>query len=281
MQPITLYLRLMRFDKPIGILLLLWPTLWALWLASNGHPNKSILIIFMVGVIIMRAAGCIMNDIADRRLDGHVSRTASRPIASGEIPVKNALLLFAILMVMAFGLVLMCNRLTITLAFVGAALATVYPFLKRITHLPQLGLGLAFSWSVPMAFAAQTNSIPNEAWLLFATACSWPIIYDTFYAMADRQDDIKIGIKSTAILFGKHDRLLTAILQLFFISMLFFIGRLFALDIFFNIGLLAAASLFVYQQHLIKFRHPADCFSAFLNNNWVGFIIFVGIMLSL
>ncbi len=272
------YLRLMRFHRPIGILLLLWPTLWALWLASAGHPNLSVLVIFITGVIIMRAAGCIINDVADRHVDGHVKRTATRPIASGEVSVRNALILFAILLSLAFVLVLMCNRLTIELAFVGAALATIYPFLKRITHLPQFGLGLAFSWGVPMAFAAQTNQVPAEAWLIFVTACLWPVIYDTFYAMADKNDDIKIGVKSTAILFGRYDQVVTFILQLFFLAMLIIVGNVFMLGEFYFVGLAIVTVLFIYQQNLIKLRNPADCFKAFLNNNWVGLVIFIGIV---
>jgi 4-hydroxybenzoate polyprenyltransferase len=275
------YLRLMRFHKPIGILLLLWPTLWALWLASAGHPDKSILAIFVAGVIIMRAAGCIINDIADRHVDGYVARTAARPIASGEISVRNALILFVILMTCAFVLVLQCNRLTIELAFVGAALASVYPFLKRITHLPQLGLGLAFSWCVPMAFAAQMNSVSSDAWILFVTAAIWPVIYDTFYAMADRVDDVKIGVKSTAILFGKYDLVITFLLQLFFMAMLVVVGNVFALSEFYFVSIAIVSLLFIYQQQLIKTREPLACFAAFLNNNWVGLIIFIGIVLGI
>jgi len=275
------FLRLMRFHQPIGILLLLWPMLWALCLASAGHPDESILIIFILGVVVMRAAGCIINDIADRHVDGYVQRTALRPLASGAISLKSALFLFAALMCVAFSLVLMCNVLTIKLAFVGAALASIYPYLKRITNLPQLGLGLAFSWSIPMVFAAQTNHVPVEAWLLFATACYWPVIYDTFYAMADREDDIKVGIKSTAILFGNRDRLLTAMLQIIFVNMLIWVGYVFALSIFYYISLLIVSLLFIYQQKLIRRRLPQDCFAAFLNNNWVGLVILIGIILGL
>lgn len=281
LKQLSPYLRLMRFHRPIGILLLLWPTLWALWLAGAGHPDFSVLLIFIAGVVIMRAAGCIINDIADRQVDSHVRRTADRPIASGVISMQSALILFIILLSLAFALVLMCNRLTIALAFVGAVLATVYPFLKRMTHLPQLGLGLAFSWGVPMAFAAQTNRVPAEAWLLFIAACSWPVIYDTFYAMADRDDDVKIGVKSTAILFGRYDQVITFLLQLFFIVMLIRVGNVFALDEFYFVGLAVSSLFFIYQQHLIKLRKPADCFKAFLNNNWVGLVVFIGIALGI
>ena len=281
MKRLSPYWRLMRFDKPIGILLLLWPTLWALWLAGKGNPDKSVLLIFVAGVILMRAAGCIINDFADRHIDGYVKRTASRPLASGELATKSALILFVILMTFAFILVLHCNLLTIELAFVGAALATVYPFLKRVTHLPQLGLGAAFGWGVPMAFAAQTNSVPVEAWLLYAAACAWPVIYDTFYAMADREDDVKVGVKSTAILFGHYDRALTALLQLVFITLLVIVGHVFELKVVFDVGLVVVALLFFYQQQLIKLRKPADCFAAFLNNNWVGLVVFMFVILSI
>jgi 4-hydroxybenzoate polyprenyltransferase len=281
LKQLSPYLRLMRFHKPIGILLLLWPTLWALWLASTGRPDLLVLVIFVAGVIVMRAAGCIINDIADRHVDGHVKRTAMRPIASGEVSVKSALILFVILMILAFSLVLMCNRLTIALAFVGAALATLYPFLKRITHLPQLGLGLAFSWGVPMAFAAQTNQVPSEAWLVLIAAAIWPVIYDTFYAMADREEDIKIGVKSTAILFGRHDQMITFLLQILFLVMLVIVGNVFALGEWYFVGLAVSSLLFAYQQQLIKSRRSADCLAAFLNNNWVGLVIFLGIILGI
>jgi 4-hydroxybenzoate polyprenyltransferase len=279
-KKISAYARLMRFDKPVGILLLLWPTVWALWLASAGKPDTRVLAIFVAGVIIMRAAGCIINDFADRYVDGHVLRTSRRPLVSGEVSVKEALILFVLLMTLAFGLVLLCNWLTVLLAFVGALLATTYPFLKRITHLPQLGLGLAFSWGVPMAFAAQTNQVPASAWWLFATAMIWPVIYDTFYAMADKQDDIKIGVKSTAILFANYDRVITSVLQLIFIVMLAMTGYVFQLGTVYDVSLVFAAILFLYQQQLIEQREPAACFAAFLNNSWVGAIIFAGILMS-
>lgn len=280
-KELSAYLRLMRFHRPIGILLLLWPTLWALWLAGEGHPNKSVLVIFVLGVIIMRAAGCIINDVADRHVDGHVKRTAMRPLASGEIPLRNALILFVVLMCCAFLLVLMCNRLTIELAFIGAALAIIYPFLKRVTHLPQFGLGLAFSWGVPMAFAAQLNAVPASAWLLFLAGCIWSVIYDTFYAMADREEDVKVGIKSTAILFGRHDRVITTLLQLAFIAALIMVGNVFMLNEFYFVSLAIASLFFMYQQQLIQSRNPANYFAAFLNNNWVGLVVFIGIILGI
>lgn len=273
------YINLMRLNKPIGILLLLWPTLWALWLASDGKPHLSIVIIFILGVVLMRSAGCIINDYADRNFDQHVQRTRERPLVTGKVTVKAALTLFSILISCAFLLVLLLNRLTILLAFVGAALAIVYPFLKRFTNLPQVGLSLAYSWGVPMAFAAETNSISFSAWILFFTAILWPMIFDTFYAMVDRADDMKIGIKSTAILFGKWDKLIIAILQILFLLSLILVGYLFNLNKFYFLSLFIAAILFLYQQVLIKDRYREQCFKAFLNNHWVGLIVFVGIVL--
>ena len=274
------YAALIRLNKPIGILLLLWPTLWALWLSGNGQPEPLIVVIFIAGVIIMRSAGCVINDIADRHYDGHVERTRVRPLASGQVSCKEALILFVFLLAAAFFLVLLCNALTIKLAFIGAFLAIVYPFLKRVTHLPQLGLGLAFAWGVPMAFAAQTNNVPNAAWFLFLTALIWPIIYDTFYAMADKEDDIKIGVKSTAILFGKFTASIIGLLQIIFILMLVGVGVLFNLRDIYYVCVLFAAVLFIYQQYLIHQHSRQVYFNAFLNNNWVGMVIFVGILMS-
>lgn len=274
------YACLMRLNKPIGIFLLLWPTLWALWLASAGWPDHKILFIFVTGVVLMRSAGCVMNDFADRNFDGHVERTRERPLASGKVSAVEALILFGFLCLLAFFLVLLCNSLTILLAFVGCGLAMIYPFLKRVTHLPQLGLSVAFMWGVLMAFAAVTGSIDAIACGVFFTATLWPIIYDTIYAMVDREEDIKIGIKSTAILFGKYDKFIIALLQLIFLTMLVGIGILFQLKIIFYVSLGFVACLFVYQQWLIRDRDREKCFQAFLNNNWVGVIIFMGILLS-
>lgn len=274
------YINLMRLNKPIGILLLLWPTLWALWLASNGQPDRQILTIFILGVIIMRTAGCIINDIADRHVDGHVTRTRHRPLANQKISLEIAMVLFLVLITAAFVLVLFCNSFTIKLAFVGAALAIVYPFLKRITHLPQVGLGAAFAWGVPMAFAAQTNEIPFSAWVLYVAAMIWPIIYDTMYAMTDREDDLKVGIKSIAILFGDLDTLMISMLQLTFIGLMLVVGWQFQLGVFYYLSLAGAGLLFLYQFNLIQDRLPQQCFAAFLNNNWVGVVIFIGIFLS-
>lgn len=274
------YAYLVRLHKPIGILLLLWPTLWALWLASRGSPSPKLLFIFITGVIIMRSAGCIVNDFADRHVDGHVERTRHRPLATGQVSVREALMLAALLGAMAFILVLACNTFTILLAFVGAALAIIYPFLKRITHLPQLGLGLAFSWGVPMAFAATNGRVGLSAWLLFSTCVLWPVIYDTLYAMVDRNDDLTIGVKSTAILFNEMDKLIIALLQCLFVIAMVMVGLMFNLHLIYYVSLIVVAILFIYQQWLIKDRTPMLCFKAFLNNNWVGFVIFLGIVLS-
>ncbi len=274
------FLQLMRLNKPIGIFLLLWPTLWALWLASNGEPDIFIVSIFVMGVIVMRSAGCVINDIADRHIDKHVERTRTRPLTANKITLSQALLLFFVLMCTAFILVLFLNRFTILLAFIGAFLASIYPFLKRYTHLPQVGLGLAFAWGVPMAFAAVNNTISAADWIVFLAAVIWPLMYDTLYAMADRADDAKIGVKSTAILFGAWDRFIIGLLQLSFLGVLFTVGYLFALRFSYFVALFFALLLFVYQQWLIKDRHPASCFKAFLNNNWVGLIIFIGILFA-
>jgi 4-hydroxybenzoate polyprenyltransferase len=274
------YCYLMRLNKPIGILLLLWPTLWALWLASGGRPPGKILFIFVAGVIIMRSAGCIINDYADRNIDPYVARTKDRPLASAKVSTKEALLLFVVLLATAFSLVLMCNRQTIMLSFVAAALAIIYPFLKRITYFPQGGLGLAFSFGIPMAFAAIKGEVPANAWVLFAAACLWPMIYDTMYAMVDKADDCVIGVKSTAILFATWDRLIIAMLQLAMVAALAMVGRLFSLTYYYYVCLLLVAILFCYQQWLIKDGKPSDYFKAFLHNNWQGMLIFSGIFLS-
>jgi 4-hydroxybenzoate polyprenyltransferase len=271
------YAYLMRLDKPIGILLLLWPTCWALWLAAGGMPPLPVLTIFVLGVVLMRSAGCVINDIFDRNFDRHVARTRHRPLAAGTVSVKQALALAAFLAFSAFVLVLFCNALTILLAFAGALLAVTYPLLKRITHLPQLGLGLAFSWGVPMAFAAVTGHVPAEAWLVFAAAALWPVIYDTMYAMADREDDVKIGVKSTAILFGSYDIVIIAGLMALFLILLITMGNVYHLSLRYYLALILVAGLFTQQLILIRQRDPAQCFRAFLQNNWVGLIIFLGI----
>lgn len=274
------YIELMRLNKPIGILLLFWPTLWALWLASGGKPSFSILLIFTLGVILMRSAGCIINDILDRHFDPHVARTCQRPLATGKVSVKSAFILASGLIFCAFVLVLFCNFLTISLAFLGLAFTLFYPLMKRFTHLPQVGLGVAFSWGVVMAFAAETREISLSAGAVFLTSMIWPVIYDTMYAMADRIDDKKIGIKSTAILFNAMDKMIIALLQLLFIIFLIVVGLLFHLHLIYYQMLCLVFILFIYQQWLISDRDPKKCFKAFLNNHWVGLFIFFGIFLS-
>lgn len=271
------YAYLMRLHKPIGILLLLWPTLWALWLASAGTPSWKLLFIFITGVILMRSAGCVINDFADRHVDGQVRRTRDRPLAAGTVTVSEALILFVLLCLLALMLVLQLNRLTVIYAVIGAGLTVFYPFMKRFTHWPQVGLGFAFTWGVPMAFAAVQGSLCWQAWVLFFTALLWPIIYDTFYAMVDREDDRKVGIKSTAILFDQADRLITGLLQIFFLLALGVVGGVFQLGLLYYVCLVLVASLFAYQQYLIREQEPGACFRAFLNNQWVGVVIFIGI----
>jgi 4-hydroxybenzoate polyprenyltransferase len=272
-------LQLIRFDRPIGTLLLLWPTLWALWIAAEGVPDYHLLAIFVVGTFLTRSAGCIVNDLADRDMDGAVARTSKRPLVTGVVSKKEALVLFAALMLLAFVLVLFTNALTVQLSFVAVLLASTYPFMKRYTHLPQLVLGLAFSWGIPMAFAAQLNQLPAALWLIFLGNLWWIVAYDTKYAMVDREDDITAGIKSTAILFGRHDRLAVVILQLLSLLTLYLAGRAFSLGLYFNLSLGIAALLFCYQHYLIRDRDRDACFKAFLHNNWVGLAIFVGIVL--
>jgi 4-hydroxybenzoate polyprenyltransferase len=275
------YIELTRLYKPIGILLLLWPVCWALWLAAGGLPPISILLVFVCGVVLMRSAGCIINDIFDRHYDRHVQRTRLRPLAAGTLNVRQALALAITLALMAFLLVLFCNRLTILLSFAGAFLAVCYPLLKRVTHLPQLGLGVAFSWGVPMAFAAVMGEVTLSAWLVFAAAAIWPVIYDTMYAMTDRADDIRIGVKSTAILFGRYDVFIIACLMLCFIALLMLIGFHFQLNYFYFIALGATAVLLFQQLLMIRHRDPQKCFQAFLQNNYVGLVIFAGVVVGL
>ena len=272
------YWRLMRFDKPIGILLLLWPTWWALLFAGNGLPAFKNVVIFTCGVVLMRAAGCVMNDIADRDFDPHVERTRQRPLASGELSLKQALGLFLVLMLLAFLLVLLTNAMTIKLAFIGAVLASSYPFFKRFTHLPQVVLGIAFGWGIPMAFAAENSAVPLVAWWLLAVNTLWSVIYDTLYAMVDREDDIAVGIKSTAILFGRFDILITGILMLLMILMLIALGLWLELSWPWFVAILISAVLFTRQLVMVRERDRDACFHAFLNNNWVGISVFVGLL---
>ncbi len=268
----------MRFDRPIGILLLLWPTLWALWIAGDGQPSLKNLVIFVLGVTLTRAGGCIINDYADRDFDAHVERTRSRPLATGEIKPRQALIGFIIIMLLAFGLVLLTNLLTIKLAFVALALAVSYPFFKRFTHLPQLVLGLAFSWGMIMAFAAEQNQVPTVAWWLLAANLVWTVYYDTLYAMVDRQDDLKIGVKSTAILFGRYDLLILSLLLLAFLWLLISVGWLIGGGWIYYTSLVVAGGLMLRQLIRSSSRKPADCFWAFLNNNYVGLVVFLGIV---
>ncbi|KAB2823921.1 4-hydroxybenzoate octaprenyltransferase [Aliivibrio finisterrensis] len=272
--------QLTRMNRPIGSLLLLWPTLWALFLAADGLPDWHVLVVFVLGVLFMRSAGCVINDFADRKVDGHVKRTANRPLPSGLVSSKEALMLFAGLVVCSFLLVLTMNTLTILLSGIGIVLAIAYPFMKRVTYLPQFVLGLAFSWAIPMAYAAESNQVPPEAWLLFVINALWTIAYDTQYAMVDRDDDLKIGIKSTAILFGRFDKLIIGLLQLSVLTLLIILGSQLALSSVYYWGVLAAAGFFVYQQWLIKGREREACFKAFLNNNYVGGLVFIAISMS-
>ena len=272
------YIQLMRLDRPIGILLLLWPTLAALWIAAEGWPDTLVLIIFTLGVIVMRSAGCVINDYADRHIDGQIVRTMNRPLATGALDENDALRLFAVLGVIAFLLVIFLNDLTILMSVVGLFLAATYPFMKRFTYLPQVYLGAAFGWAIPMAFAAQTGSVPMIAWLLFIANVIWSTIYDTFYAMADREDDLLAGVKSTAILFGNDDKVIIAVLQATFLVAMLMVGSQLDMSFVYYIGVLVTLILFVYQQHLIRDRGPAECLRAFLNNNWVGAALFAGIV---
>ena len=272
------YWRLMRFDRPIGTLLLLWPTWLALLLAGGGRPSARNALIFTAGVIVMRAAGCVMNDIADRNFDPHVERTRNRPLASGELRLRQAVGLFLALMSLALLLVLLTNVLTVKLAFIGALLASGYPFFKRFTHVPQIVLGIAFGWGIPMAFAAETGAVPMIAWWLLAVNTVWSVIYDTQYAMVDRADDLAVGVKSTAILFGRHDVPIIAALMTAMLALLVAAGLRAGLTWPWFGGVLAAAALFGRQLYLIRGRERLACFRAFLNNNWVGFALFLGLL---
>ena len=274
------YWALSRFDKPIGILILLWPALWALWVASSGKPDYYVLLVICLGVVLMRAAGCVINDYADREFDPHVERTKQRPIAAGKVTPKEALWLFVILCLIAFSLVLTLNYYTIALSFVAAFLAGSYPFMKRYTHLPQAYLGIAFGWAVPMSFSAQVNQIPTVAWVMYLAVVLWALVYDTMYAMVDKDDDLKIGVKSTAILFGAYDRQIMAVLQVIIIGLLVLVGLMQALTWPYYAGVIVATGLCIYQQKLIFHREKALCFKAFLNSNYFGMAVFIGLSLS-
>ncbi|MBC8513405.1 MAG: 4-hydroxybenzoate octaprenyltransferase [Candidatus Thioglobus sp.] len=274
------YIRLMRLDKPIGSLLLLWPTYWALFLSADGWPDLDILFIFTSGVFIMRTAGCVINDFADRKIDKHIVRTQQRPLATGEISSNSALVLFGLLLLIALGLVLQTNILTLKLSLIAVLLATLYPFTKRWTNLPQLVLGAAFGMSVPMAFSAQTGVVPLTAWLVFIATLVWTLIYDTFYAMADRDEDLKIGVKSTAILFAKYDQIIITLLQILLIIVLILIGNVFDLGLIYDFSLVIISFFMIYHQFLLKKRQKEEYFKAFLNNNFIGMTAFLGIFLS-
>lgn len=276
-QKWDVYSRLTRLDRPIGTLLLMWPCLMALMLAAGGMPDLKVLIIFIIGVVIMRACGCIINDYADRDLDSFVERTKSRPLASGEISTKEALILFVVLGLSAFGLVLLLNGLVVKLSVVGIILTIIYPFTKRITNMPQMFLGVVWSWSIPMAYAAQTGEVPMEAWWLFAANWFWTVAYDTMYAMVDRDDDLKVGIKSTAILFGKYDRQIIGLFQIAALVCFIAAGWSAERGLLYGLGLLTFVGFSTYQQMLIFGRERTPCFKAFLNNNWAGLALFVGL----
>ena len=273
------YGKLMRIDKPIGIWLLLWPTLWALWLAGEGTPDQGLFVVFVIGVFVMRSAGCVLNDFADRKIDPYVERTRTRPLATGAVAPLEALTLFAALGLMAIGLASMLNKQAQVLAIVGAALTIVYPFIKRYLSIPQFVLGAAFGWAVPMAFAAQTGETPELAWLVFGVALVWAVIYDTFYAMVDREDDRKIGVKSTAVLFGEVDLFVIAGLQLLMLLGLVFVGFRAELGFWYYLSVAVAAGMMAWHLWLARDRQPAGCFDAFLKNHQVGLVIFIGIVL--
>jgi 4-hydroxybenzoate polyprenyltransferase len=279
-ERLVAYAALVRLQRPIGTFLLMWPALWALWLAGEGDPPLRIVLIFIAGVVLMRSAGCAINDFADRGFDGRVARTRERPLATGRVSPREALGVFAVLSLTAFALVLLLNWQTVALSVVALALVVVYPFMKRFTHVPQLFLGAAFGWAIPMAFTAVTASVPPLAWILFGSALLWALIYDTQYAMVDRDDDLKVGIKSTAILFGRADRLVIAGLQVVMLGLLAYVGAMAGRGVFYLAGLGGAAAMAVYQQYLIRDRQPAACFQAFLNNNYYGMAVFAGLVLD-
>ncbi len=277
---LSIYFRLIRADKPIGTYLLLWPTLWALWLANNGAPPLYLLVVFTVGTFLMRSAGCVINDFADRDFDGQVKRTKARPLALKQISSREALSVFAVLIALSFFVVLFLNTYAILLSFVAVAIAAIYPFMKRYTYFPQIVLGAAFAWSIPMAFAASSNKIPAEAWLLYIATLMWVLAYDTFYGMVDRKDDIKIGIKSTAILFGESDLSIIAIIQSLFMLGMLLVGSRYDLAWPFYFSWFIALGLIGYQFWIARKRKPEQCFKAFLNNNYVGMILFLGLVVS-
>lgn len=273
------FIQLMRLDRPIGIYLLLWPTLCALWLAADGFPDPVLLAVFVAGVVLMRSAGCAINDFADRKVDGHVSRTRNRPLATGRVTARETLITFAILVALSASLLLLTNLLTFKLSLVAVALATVYPFCKRFTFYPQVVLGAAYSMAIPMAFAAQSGELPMALWILYIANLLWTVAYDTEYAMCDRPDDLLIGVKSTAILFGEADRLMVGLLQGLTLLCLLLVGSRFSLGLYYYLGMLAMLLSFVWQHWLIRAREPQACLAAFLSNHWSGMLLFAGLAL--
>lgn len=279
-ERLRLYAYLTRMDKPIGTLLLLWPTLWALWIAAEGFPSLHLLLVFVLGTFLARSAGCAVNDFADRKIDPHVGRTVQRPLATGAIQPREAMAVAAVLLLLAFALVLTTNRYTVLLSLGAIPLLAVYPFMKRYTYVPQFFLGLAFSWGIPMAFAAQNNALERITWLLYIANIIWTVIFDTIYAMVDREYDIRIGVKSTAVLFADADRVMIGILQGMLLVVLIIIGRQLELGAAYYLSLLLVIGLMLYHQYLIRNRDPAGCFRAFINNHWLGAAVFAGILIS-
>jgi 4-hydroxybenzoate polyprenyltransferase len=279
-QRLPHFIHLTRLHKPEGTILLLWPALWGLWLAADGLPDIRLLVIFIAGAFVMRAAGCVINDFADRHIDAHVRRTSYRPIATGKIRPWEALTLFAVLSLIGLGLVLLTNTLTLQMACIGAVIIAVYPFMKRYTHLPQVVLGLAWGWTIPMAFAAQANELPPPLWTLVVGVLTWTMVFDTFYAMVDRDDDLKIGVKSTAILFGEQDLPIIAILQGMTVLAFILTGASFSLGGWYFLSVGGVAALFIYQLAIARHRDRDACFRAFLNNRWVGVTLFAGLVLD-
>ena len=278
LQRLVAYGYLVRLNRPIGILLLMWPALWALWIAGEGKPQWTVVLVFILGVALMRSAGCAINDFADRKIDGKVERTRGRPLATGLVSPMEAVGIFVAISLMAFALVLFLNRETVLMSFVAVALAAVYPFMKRYTHLPQLVLGMAFGWAVPMAYTALTGTVAPEGWLLYIATVIWALIYDTEYAMVDRADDLRIGVKSTAILFGESDRLMIGLLQSAMLGLMVLVGAKLELGLYYYLGVVAGSLVFLRQQYLIRKRDPDGCFRAFIGNNYFGMVVFIGLV---
>jgi len=278
LQRLVAYGYLVRLNRPIGILLLMWPALWALWIAGEGKPRWTVVLIFILGVALMRSAGCAINDFADRKIDGKVERTRGRPLATGLVSPMEAVGIFVAISLMAFALVLFLNQETVLMSFVAVTLAAVYPFMKRYTHLPQLVLGMAFGWAVPMAYTALTGTVAPEGWLLYIAAVIWALIYDTEYAMVDRADDLRIGVKSTAILFGESDRLMIGLLQSAMLGLMVLVGAKLELGLYYYLGVVAGSLVFLRQQYLIRKRDPDGCFRAFIGNNYFGMVVFIGLV---